>query len=109
MSEHEFADIDLNHGNGVDGPILRWALRQRKSPKEFIVWVSDGYVTGKGDHSTSQLVQECAELSAKHKIIGVENAVEALELLSEMKRTGARPTNRFASRITHALNRIEGK
>lgn len=104
VSEHEFADIDLNHGNGVDGPILRWAVRQRKSPKDFIVWVSDGYVTGKGDTSSQQLVRECAELSVKHKIIGVEDARQAIELLEEMKRTGARPTNRYCNRMAYFLN-----
>jgi hypothetical protein len=107
VSEHEFADIPLNHGNGVDGPILRWAIRQKKTPKDFIVWVSDGYVTGKGDYSAETLVAECAELSAKHKIIGVEDCEEALALLEEIKRTGARPANRYARRITHYLNEKE--
>ena len=105
VSEGEFSDIDLNHGNGVDGPILRWAIRQKKNPKDFIVWVSDGYVTGKGDYSAETLVAECAELSVKHKIIGVEDAREAIELLEEMKRTGARPTNRYVNRIAHHLNK----
>lgn len=107
VSEGEFADIDLNHGNGVDGPMLRWAIRQRKSPKDFIVWVSDGYVTGKGDYSAEALVGECAELCAKHKIIGVEDCRAALELLDEMKRTGARPTNRHARHIANWLNEKE--
>jgi hypothetical protein len=103
VSEHEFADIDLNHGNGVDGPILRWALRQKKTPKDFLVWVSDGYVTGTGDFSTEALVNECADLCAKHKIIGVEDCAEALELLDEIKRTGSRPANRHSRRIAHVL------
>ena len=107
VSEHEFADIPLNHGNGVDGPMLRWAIRQKKNPKDFIVWVSDGYVTGKGDYSAETLVAECAELCVKHKIIGVEDCEEALNLLEEMKRTGARPSNRYARRITHYLNEKE--
>jgi hypothetical protein len=104
VSEHEFANIDLNHGNGVDGPILRWAVRQRKTPKDFIVWVSDGYVTGAGDYSTQELIDECADLSIKHKIIGVENATEAIALLEEMKRTGTKPVNRFCRHITNNLN-----
>lgn len=109
VSEHEFADIDLNHGNGVDGPILRWAIRQKKTPKDFIVWVSDGYVTGAGDYSTEALVGECAELCVKHKIIGVEDAKEALELLEDMKRTGNRPTNRFVQRINYYLSQKENR
>ena len=104
VSEHEFADIDLNHGNGVDAPILRWALRQKKSPKDFLVWVSDGYITGAGDYSTQELLDECTDLCVKHKIIGVEDAEEAIALLEEMKRTGARPTNRYARHITNNLN-----
>lgn len=105
ISESDFRELDLNHGNGVDGPILRWAIRQRRSPKDFIVWVSDGGVTGKGDQMTHELVQECAQLSARHNIIGVEDSDKAIELLQNMKRTGAMPKNTFCNTIASYLRK----
>ena len=103
VSESEFQQIDLGHGNGVDGPALRWAIRQRKTPKDFIVWVTDGAVTGKGDGYADNLLHECAQLSVRHNIISVEDTDEALELLAEMKRTGKRFRNRFISIIETTL------
>ena len=103
ISETEFRELDLNHGNGVDGPVLRWALRQRRTPKDFVVWVSDGAVTGKHDQMDRHLIEECAQLSVRNNIIGVEDSDKAIELLANMKRTGAMPKNTFCGLITQAL------
>lgn len=107
ISEHEFDDLPLNAGNGVDGPILRWAIRQRKNPKDFILWVSDGRVTGKGDDMSDNLVRECAQLSMKHNIIGVDDCPAAIELLANMKRTGGLPRNKYCSFIGAWVNTIK--
>jgi|LakMenEpi03Aug12_release.lakeMendotaPanAssembly.Ray.scaffolds.fasta_scaffold46196_5 hypothetical protein len=104
IGESEFEHLDLNHGNGVDSPALRWAIRQRKKPKDFIVWVSDGFVTGKGDYATGDLIRECALLSYKYNIIGVEDANEAVRLVAEMKR-GVRPRHRFVEIIADSLGK----
>jgi hypothetical protein len=103
INEKEFDELPLHSGNGVDGPALRWALRQRKSNKDFVLWVSDGQVTGRGDHMTNELVEECAHLSVRHNIIGVDNCQEALDLLSEMKRTNSTPKHKFCRVITNQL------
>jgi hypothetical protein len=102
VADSEFHDLDLNNGNGVDSPALRWAVRQRKTPKDFIVWVSDGYVTGKGDYSNEELVKECALLSLKYNIIGVADSQEAVRLVADMKR-GTRPRHKFVRVIADAL------
>ncbi len=104
IGESEFQHLDLNNGNGVDSPALRWAIRQRKKPKDFIVWVSDGLVTGKGDYSSYDLIRECALLSYKYNIIGVEDANEAVRLVAEMKR-GVRPRHKFVGIIANALGK----
>jgi hypothetical protein len=54
-------------GNGVDGPILRWALAQRGA-NEPIVWVTDGQVTDSHDHPDEALTIECAELVRRGRI-----------------------------------------
>jgi hypothetical protein len=102
IGEGEFRDLDLGNGNGVDSPALRWAIRQRKTPKDFIVWVSDGHVTGIGDQSGTQLVRECALLSQKYNIIGVQDSNEAIRLVADMKR-GVRPRHKFVPVISNGL------
>jgi hypothetical protein len=59
--------IPGNVGNGVDGPILRWALRQRRQ-SERILWVTDGQVTDSNDHPDERLTQECASLVQRGSI-----------------------------------------
>jgi len=56
-----------NVGNGVDGPVLRWAIGQRTG-REPIVWVTDGQVTDSHDHPDDQLTGECADLVLRHRI-----------------------------------------
>jgi hypothetical protein len=104
IGEGEFRDLDLGHGNGVDSPALRWAIRQRKTPKDFIVWVSDGHVTGIGDQSSTGLVRECALLSQKYNIIGVQDSSEAIRLVADMKR-GVRPRHKFVPVIALGLTK----
>lgn len=101
ISREEFADLPLHNGNGVDGEVLRWAIRNRKHG-EFILWVSDGQVTGRHDRMNAGLVQECAYLSQKHNIIGVDTCEEAVQLLQEMKR-GRIPRNRYCDKIAGTL------
>lgn len=106
VSSAEFDELPLHSGNGVDGPALRWALRQRKTPKDFVLWVSDGGVTGRHDRSDVGLLDECAELSRRHNIIGVDTCEEAIELLADMKRTGATPRNRYCRVVAAKLRKL---
>ena len=56
-----------NIGNGVDGPVLRWALG-RASRGQPVVWVTDGQVTDSHDHPCHRLSVECASLVQRHRI-----------------------------------------
>ena len=56
-----------NVGNGVDGPVLRWALSARRRG-EPLVWVTDGQVTDSNDHPSDELTTECAALVIRHRI-----------------------------------------
>lgn len=107
ISRDDFDRIDLGHGNGVDGPILDWAIRKRKSRKDFIVWVSDGHVTGQGDRQSRRQLLEVAEMSMKANIIGVDTSDEAIQLLADMKRTGGTPRNRYARKTEHTIRRLK--
>lgn len=106
ISKDEFDILPLNSGNGVDGLALRWALSQRRTNKDFVVWVSDGEVTGRGDHQTPQLVQECALLVQKNGIANVSTCEEALDLLKEIKRSGRAPRNRYNEKLREALSQL---
>ncbi len=63
-----------NIGNGVDGPVLRWALAQRVRG-ESIIWVTDGQVTDSNDHPCAQLSEECARL-VRHNGISMVRTLE---------------------------------
>jgi len=65
-------------GNGVDGPVLTWAINQR-APGEDIVWVCDGYVTTKNDGSSDALTIQCAQLVKKHRMIMIPSVEEAVK------------------------------
>lgn len=73
-------------GNGVDGPALEWAVKQRKNSKEPIIWVSDGGVTGKSDCFFDELVMQCISICKKHGIYVVPTAEHAVAMLKAMSR-----------------------
>jgi hypothetical protein len=107
ISEADFRELPLNSGNGVDAPILRWALKQRRTPKDFVLWVSDGYATGEDDYGDEALIRECAVLSQRNNIVGVDTCEEALDLLADMKRTQQVPRNKYCELITKELTKKE--
>jgi len=69
-----------NGGNGVDGPALDFALRQRKHNEPF-VWVCDGMVTDQHDHIGTHLSVECAKKVARHGIHMVDTPKDAVDAL----------------------------
>lgn len=72
-------------GNVIDGPALRWLARQA-APR---VWVSDGHVTGVGDHFTPRLLQEVDEICSGAGITRVPDAGAARAALARaLHRTG---------------------
>ncbi len=76
-----------NIGNGVDGPVLRWAVgRVRRD--EPIVWVTDGQVTDSHDHPCHRLSVECASLVMRHRIQLVATLGEVELALRGRKSTG---------------------
>lgn len=56
-----------NVGNGVDGPVLRWAASLRRAGEPF-VWVTDGQVTDSHDYPDANLTRHCAELVRRYRI-----------------------------------------
>ena len=70
-----------NVGNGVDGPVLRWAIARARS-NEPIVWVTDGQVTDSNDHPSDALTAECAALVTRHRIRLVRTFSDAATALA---------------------------
>ena len=60
--------------NGIDGPALRWLATQPR-PR---FWISDGMVNGQREMMTVNLLEECAQLCAQHRIIRVPSVAEFL-------------------------------
>ncbi|HEY5303112.1 MAG TPA: hypothetical protein VIJ86_03545 [Acidimicrobiales bacterium] len=73
-----------NIGNGVDGPVLQWALRQPRHGGP-VIWVTDGQVTDSHDHPCHTLSLECAVLVQRHRIRMVRNLSEVAEALRGRK------------------------
>jgi len=69
-----------NVGNGVDGPVLEWAIRRRVG-REPLIWVTDGQVTDSHDHPDEQLSQYCAKLVRQHSIRLARDLDEAVRHL----------------------------
>ncbi|HUX04618.1 MAG TPA: hypothetical protein VMV53_06900 [Acidimicrobiales bacterium] len=65
-----------NVGNGVDGPVLRWALNQRQD-REPVLWVTDGQVTDSHDHPDEALTGECAHLVVGGHVLMVRDLAGA--------------------------------
>ena len=74
-----------NVGNGVDGPVLRWALAHRR-PGEPLIWVSDGQVTDSADHPDADLARDCARLVRLHQIVMVRTIDEVSDALRTRRR-----------------------
>jgi hypothetical protein len=83
-----------NVGNGVDGPVLRWALARRRAG-ESVLWVTDGQVTDSNDHPSRQLSLECARLVLHHRIALVRSLGEASARLSRRERGDREPRSQF--------------
>lgn len=78
---------DFPGGNGVDLPALKWAYNNlRLNSKSPVIWVSDGQVTGKGDHQTRTLVDMTNKFIKSKRIIQVHNPDEAVALLARLQR-----------------------
>lgn len=76
-----------NVGNGVDGPVLAWALSLARVG-EPVVWVSDGQVTDSHDHPSAALAGECAALVRRHHVRLVRSLGDAP---SALRATSWRP------------------
>jgi hypothetical protein len=76
---------DFPGGNGCDAPALRYALTLRENSKQPIVWVTDYGVTGKGDHQTQALIDECKALEKRNGIIVMPNIRQAILKLKQLQ------------------------
>ena len=108
ISRESLSKLHLGRGNGVDGPVLRYALRHRRSPKDFVLWVTDGLVTGEDDGFSDKLQDECAMLCHRHRITTVRDAERAVEILRESRSRGRLPychIPAIENAIVRALNK----
>lgn len=69
-----------NVGNGVDGPVLEYAVTLRRD-RDRIVWVTDGQVTDSNDHPNERLSEGCARLVRRHQIALVRTLSEVVPSL----------------------------
>jgi len=95
-----------NVGNGVDGPVLQWALAQRTA-NEPVVWITDGQVTDSHDHPDIDLTLECANLVRRHRIRMVRDLAGASKALRSSRPVTPSDLAAFG-RVGHQLREIVG-
>jgi hypothetical protein len=92
--------FDRGFGNGVDLPILEWAVKNRKKQSSPIVWVSDGGVTGMGDNSHTMLYVKVIEFVKRHNIAIVDSPSTAVTYLTALA-NGERKATELPTYLKH--------
>jgi len=72
--------------NEVDLPALRWAVKNKQRPTSPVIWVSDGYVTGRHDDGDNDLAMEVIKFCQKNGVYVVPEPSDAIELLKKLQR-----------------------
>jgi hypothetical protein len=107
VSSEHLRELPLGAGNGCDLPALQWAVRQRKYSRDFVLWISDAYVTGVNDHHSLDLVDECYYFCEKHKISNASDTQEAISMLAEVSRGRSLPMRYSAPMLQTAQKRAQ--
>ena len=72
--------------NAVDGPALVYASSLRERGSQPLIWVSDGYVTGRrSGHTNPNLISDIEMIRRRHKVIQVKNVQEAEQLMKRLQ------------------------
>ena len=87
----------MGQANGVDEPVLEWAVRNRKKPSDPIVWVCDGHVTDCTDTSHENIREACATLAIENGIRQVPTVEDAIALLREWSQGRKAPPSLFGA------------
>jgi hypothetical protein len=91
-----------NVGNGVDGPVLRWAASLRRADEPFI-WVTDGQVTDSHDYPATELTRACAEYVRRYRIRLVRDLGDAISVLRTNRPNNPSEWGSFG-RVGHVLS-----
>jgi len=95
-------------GNGVDFPMLEWAVKRRKRSSEPIVWVTDGAVCGPTGGFHNMLAMQCINYCKKNRIAVIPNVGEALTELARM-RAGNRARRKWGYYLRDAYRMSMGE
>lgn len=90
-----------NVGNGVDGPVLRWAGSLRRADEPYL-WVTDGQVTDSHDYPHPELTRHCAELVRRYRIRLVRDLADAVSVLRSNRANSPSDWGSFG-RVGHVL------
>jgi len=97
----------MNHGNGVDFPMIEWAVKNRKKSSEAIIWVTDGGVCGKNDHFHDVLAMQCIKFCKANKITVVPNQETAIASL-KMMQAGRKPETIWPAMFKQTWRKLMG-
>lgn len=103
---------DRNGGNGVDGPAIKWAIKQRKNNRTPIVWVTDGGVHGASHHGGwdsyhDVLALDCLKDVLKNGVFMAAHVEDGIQVLTAL-RQGKRPKRWIPERWLRSYERVNG-
>lgn len=99
---------DRHGGNGVDGPALAWAIKQRQHATAPIVFVTDGHVHGLHSGYNDALAMDCIKQVLKHNVIVRETAEDAVEVLKKIQ-IGRKPKREFPDVWKYTWKQLNGR
>jgi hypothetical protein len=91
-------------GNGVDGPVLDYAISQRRA-SEPIIWVFDGQATDANDNPSAVLSNAVAQMVKRHRVVVAPSMDDAITALS----AGRNARSTYNGRLKTAMALLEGK
>ena len=92
-----------NIGNGVDGPVLDYAIANRRG-NEPVIWVFDGQATDAIDNSQKHLTEAIARMVHKHRV----TVAPTMELAVEALGKGKNARSKYCGRLANAMNDLYG-
>lgn len=95
-------------GNGVDGPALEWAIKQRQHQNAPVIFVTDGHVHGLTGGYEDLLAADCIKQCLKHNVLVRENVNDAVEILKQI-RIGRRPKKVYPEVWQRTWQKLQGK
>lgn len=99
---------EMGQGNGVDFPAVEWGVKHRQHSSAPVIWVTDGGVCGPNQGFSELLANQCTAYCLEKKVHVVEDAGQAVELLTALSKGLTLPKRKFPYMLENAWQKRNG-